>query len=162
MGEKTSPAASLKALLAPLRAKGAKVVFTNGCFDLIHPGHVSYLTEAKKLGDILVVGLNSDDSVRRQGKGRGRPVMNQEERAAVLSGLKPVDHVLIFDEDTPINLIKELVPDVLVKGGDWAVENIVGRDVVEAGGGIVRAIPYIEGNSTTNIVERIKKSLEEG
>lgn len=158
----TGKAAELKALLAPLREKGLKVVFTNGCFDLIHPGHVAYLTEAKKLGDVLVVGLNSDASVRRQGKGKGRPVMTEEERAAVLAGLKPVDHVVVFDEDTPLNLIRELVPDVLVKGGDWAVENIVGRDVVEGAGGTVRTISYLEGKSTTDIVDRIRRSFEAG
>src|SRR5262245_42188042 len=117
-----------------LRRAGKRVVFTNGCFDLIHPGHVRYLRQARQLGDSLVVGLNSDGSVRAL-KGEGRPVLNQEERAEVLAALEIIDYVTVFDEDTPKELIAALLPDVLVKGGDWPVESIVGREEVEASGG---------------------------
>ncbi len=140
--------------LRVLRAGGCRTVFTNGCFDLLHPGHVLYLEEARGLGDLLVVGLNSDASVRRL-KGESRPILGQDERATVLAGLRSVDCVTIFDEDTPWELVAAVVPDVLVKGGDWPVEAIVGRDVVEAAGGEVRAIPFVPGRSTTGIVERI-------
>jgi D-beta-D-heptose 7-phosphate kinase/D-beta-D-heptose 1-phosphate adenosyltransferase len=145
--------------IAPRREAGERVVFTNGCFDLVHPGHVTYLDKARSLGDILVVGLNSDASVRRQGKGPGRPIMNEAERAAVLSALRSVDYVVLFDEDTPLKLIEALLPDFLVKGGDWPVEAIVGREAVEAAGGIVLSIPLVEGKSTTSIVERILKAF---
>ena len=154
-------AADINSVLAPLRERGLKIVFTNGCFDLIHPGHVRYLTEARSMGDVLVVGLNSDDSVRRLEKGPGRPVMNEEERAEVLAGLKPVDYVVLFEEDTPLGLIERIVPDVLVKGGDWPVEKIVGREIVLDAGGSVRSIPLVEGKSTTGIVERVRKTFSE-
>lgn len=142
--------------LAPLRAAGATAAFTNGCFDLLHPGHVTYLEAAGALADILVVGLNSDRSVRRL-KGAGRPILSERERATVLAGLRSVDYVVIFSEDTPARLIAALVPDVLVKGGDWRVEAIVGREVVERAGGKVLTIPFVEGQSTTGIVERIRR-----
>jgi rfaE bifunctional protein nucleotidyltransferase chain/domain len=129
-------------------------VFTNGCFDLLHPGHVTYLEAARELGDALVVGLNSDASVRRL-KGPARPILTEQERATVLSGLRSVDYVVVFDEDTPLALIRRIVPDVLVKGGDWPVEAIVGADVVLAAGGRVSSLPFVEGKSTTGIVERI-------
>jgi len=148
-----------EALIAARRRlgeQGRRVVFTNGCFDLLHPGHVLYLAEARRLGDALVVALNSDASVRRL-KGAGRPILNESERAEVLAALAAVDWVTIFDEDTPRPLIAALLPDVLVKGGDWAIEEIVGREEVEAAGGRVLALPYLEGSSTTDIIERIRK-----
>ncbi len=134
--------------------EGKKVVFTNGCFDIIHAGHVDYLEKAKRLGDILIVGMNSDDSVRRI-KGDKRPLIPQEMRARVLSCLKPVDYVVIFEEDTPIKLIEAIRPDILVKGGDWELEKIVGRDFVESYGGRVVTIPFEFDISTSKIVERI-------
>ena len=130
------------------------VVFTNGCFDILHPGHVDYLQRARTMGDCLVVGLNSDASVRRL-KGPLRPVTDEESRALVLSGLACVDFVVVFGEDTPYELIGKIVPDVLVKGGDWSVDRIVGRDIVEGAGGRVLSIPLLEGYSTTGIVDRI-------
>lgn len=133
---------------------GGRVVFTNGCFDIIHPGHVDYLERARSMGACLVVGLNSDASVRRL-KGALRPVNDQHSRARVLAALACVDFVVIFEEDTPLELIKKVRPDVLVKGGDWSVDRIVGRDVVEAAGGTVCSIPLLAGYSTTGTVERI-------
>ena len=138
-----------------LRGEGKRLVFTNGCFDLLHPGHVSYLSRARSLGDALVVALNSDRSVRSI-KGEGRPILNQQERAEVIAALEAVDYVTIFDDETPRELIAAVLPDVLVKGGDWAVDEIVGREEVEAAGGRVLSLPYIEGSSTTDIIERIK------
>ncbi len=135
-------------------ANGGRLVFTNGCFDILHPGHVDYLERARSMGDGLVVGLNSDASVRRL-KGPQRPVNDQQSRARVLAALQCVDFVVIFDEDTPLELIREVRPDVLVKGGDWSVERIVGRDVVEAAGGTVCSIPLLAGHSTTGTVDRI-------
>ncbi|HEX37606.1 MAG TPA: D-glycero-beta-D-manno-heptose 1-phosphate adenylyltransferase [Candidatus Cloacimonetes bacterium] len=132
-----------------------KIVFTNGCFDLIHRGHVEYLNEAKKLGDILIIGLNSDNSVRRL-KGVDRPINYEQDRAVVLDNLIAVDYVCIFDEDTPYELIRISQPDVLVKGGDWAVDDIVGSDIVLDRGGEVRSLHFIEGKSTTDIIEKIK------
>jgi rfaE bifunctional protein nucleotidyltransferase chain/domain len=138
-----------------LRRKGRSVVFTNGCFDLLHPGHVRYLAEARALGDVLIVALNSDRSVRVL-KGEGRPILSEQERAEVVAALQAVDYVTIFDEETPRKLIGELLPDVLVKGGDWALDEIIGRDEVESAGGRVLALPYVKGSSTTEIIERIK------
>ncbi len=132
----------------------AKVVFTNGCFDLIHPGHIDLLNKAKALGDKLVVGLNSDSSVRQM-KGVGRPVVSQEARKAVLLGLKAVDDVVIFDELTPENIIREIRPDVLVKGGDWPVDQIVGADFVKGNGGEVVSIPLVDGFSTSQILAEL-------
>ena len=146
-------------ILSPLRREGLRVAFTNGCFDILHPGHVFYLEKARALGDLLVVGLNSDRSVRDLGKGAGRPICTETERAAVLAALRSVDFVVIFDEPTPLALIEAIRPDVLVKGGDWAVEAIVGREVVEKAGGRVVTIPVVEGKSTTGIVERILARL---
>jgi rfaE bifunctional protein nucleotidyltransferase chain/domain len=154
MGEVLSLEELLKRI-TPLRPE-KKVVFTNGCFDLIHAGHVDYLQKAKALGDILVVGLNSDDSVRRI-KGDRRPIIPQGMRAKVLSALKPVDYVVIFEEDTPLRLIEAIRPDVLVKGGDWEPERIVGKDLVESYGGRVVTVPVEFEISTTSIVERIVK-----
>ena len=138
-----------------LRRDGLAVVFTNGCFDLLHPGHVRYLADARSLGDVLVVALNSDRSVRIL-KGEGRPILNEQERAEVVAALQAVDYVTIFDQETPLALIARLLPDILVKGGDWSVDEIVGREEVEAAGGKVLSLPYIEGKSTTEIIERIK------
>ncbi len=133
---------------------GRKVVFTNGCFDIMHAGHVRYLEKAKRLGDILVVGLNSDRSVRKI-KGRGRPVVSERDRAAVLAALKVVDYVVLFDEPTPIRLIEVVRPDVLVKGADWKQGQIVGEELVRSYGGRVRRITLLEGRSTTKIIDRI-------
>jgi len=138
-----------------LRGEGRTLVFTNGCFDLLHPGHVRYLAEARALGDALVVALNSDRSVRVL-KGEGRPILNEQERAEVVAALQSVDYVITFDEETPRDLIATLLPDVLVKGGDWPLDEIVGRQEVEAAGGKVMSLPYIEGSSTTDIIARIK------
>jgi len=142
-------------LVEALRAQHKTVVFTNGVFDLLHPGHVRYLADARRQGDALVVGINSDRSVRAI-KGRGRPIFPEQERAEVLAALACVDAVCIFDEETPHAIIARLQPDVLVKGADWAPDEIVGRDVVEARGGRVVRIPLAEGYSTTQIVERIR------
>ena len=139
-----------------LRAEGRSLVFTNGCFDLLHPGHVRYLAEARALGDALVVGLNSDRSVRVL-KGEGRPILNEKERAEIIAALQAVDYVIIFHEETPRELVADLLPDVLVKGGDWSIDQIVGREEVEAAGGRVISLPYLEGSSTTEIIERIKR-----
>lgn len=137
-----------------LDAQQKRVVFTNGCFDIIHRGHVEYLSAARNLGDVLILGLNSDDSVRRL-KGEIRPLVPQYDRAMVMAALQSVDYVVVFDEDTPAKLIAELLPDILVKGGDYRLEDIVGRDSVEANGGSVRTIPFVEGRSSTNIIETI-------
>src|SRR5262245_51870166 len=137
-----------------LRPAGRRVVFTNGCFDLIHPGHIKYLQEARRLGDELIVALNSDRSVREL-KGEKRPILDQNERADVMASLGCVDYVTIFDEPTPREIIAALLPDVLVKGGDWEVERIIGRDEVEAAGGEVLSLPFIEGCSTTELIKRI-------
>ena len=139
------------------KAKGEKIVFTNGCFDLMHLGHVDYLEKARFLGDRLVLGLNTDDSVSRF-KGPARPIQDQHSRARVLAALQFIDLVVFFNEDTPLNLITALLPDVLVKGSDYLAENIVGADVVEKNGGVVKTIDFVPGYSTTRIVEKIKQS----
>ena len=144
----------IKSIRNKFRDEKKKVVFTNGCFDLIHAGHVDYLTKARELGDILLVGLNSDSSVRRI-KGDKRPILQEEERAFIISSLKPVDYVVFFDEDTPAELIAEIIPDILVKGADWSIENIVGRDVVEANGGEVKTIRFVNNQSTSKIIKSI-------
>ena len=146
--------AELKKIRTKLKAEGKKVVFTNGVFDLIHSGHVDYLSKARKLGDILFVGLNSDDSVRRI-KGDKRPILQQQERAFILSNLKPVDYVIFFDEDTPEKLISEIIPDILVKGADWSVDKIAGKDIVEQHGGKVMNIEFVNDQSTSKIIELI-------
>jgi len=144
------------AIRSKLKASNKKVVFTNGVFDLIHSGHVDYLSKAKILGDVLIVGLNSDDSVKRI-KGDKRPILKQEERAFILSNLKPVDYVVLFDEDTPEKLISEIIPDILVKGADWAVEKIVGKEIVERNGGKVMNIEFVNNQSTSTIIDLIVK-----
>ncbi len=140
------------------RAAGRRVVFTNGCFDLLHPGHVSVLHRARTLGDLLVVGINSDRSVRRL-KGPGRPIVSQRNRAMVLAGLESVDYVTVFDAVTPQRLIARLRPDILVKGADWNARRIVGRDVVERRGGRVVRIPLAQDHSTSAIIARIRGRL---
>jgi rfaE bifunctional protein nucleotidyltransferase chain/domain len=136
---------------------GLKVVFTNGCFDLLHLGHVDYLEKARSMGDKLVLGLNSDNSVSRF-KGPERPLQDQQSRARVLAALQFVDLVVLFDEDTPLNLISQLLPNILVKGSDYLAENIVGADVVKKNGGEVKTIDFVPGYSTTRIVEKIKRT----
>ncbi|MBL7953139.1 MAG: D-glycero-beta-D-manno-heptose 1-phosphate adenylyltransferase [Flavobacteriales bacterium] len=138
------------------RMKGDRIVFTNGCFDILHRGHVEYLQEAAALGDRLVIGLNSDSSVRRLGKAADRPLNDQDSRAKVLAALRLVDAVVIFDQDTPLELIQVLGPDVLVKGGDWKADQIVGANVVTARGGEVRSLKLVDGFSTTALVEKIR------
>ena len=147
---------TLKITLEALRKKGKKIAFTNGCFDILHVGHVRYLREAKKAGDILVLALNSDSSVRTI-KGEERPLVCEEERAEVLAALEFIDFITIFPESTPLELINHLKPDILIKGGDWAEDKVVGRDEVKKWGGRVAIIPEVEGKSTTNIVEKIKR-----
>lgn len=137
-----------------LKLHQRKIVFTNGCFDVLHFGHVHYLLKAKELGDILVVGLNSDDSVRRL-KGSARPVNGEKERAFVLAALSCIDYVTLFEEDTPEELIKVVRPDVLVKGGDYDITTIVGADFVQRNGGTVTTIPFVEGFSSTRIIEQL-------
>ena len=144
----------IRKIIDELRCQGKKTAFTNGCFDILHYGHVKYLSEAKQKADILVVGLNSDASVRRI-KGSLRPVNKQLDRARVLSALSCVDFVAIFNEDTPLQLIKFLKPDVLIKGGDWKPEEIIGADFVKAHGGRVLSIPYLKGYSTSKLIEQI-------
>jgi len=146
----------IKSIRAKLKAEGKKVVFTNGVFDLIHAGHVDYLLKARNLGDVLIVGLNSDESVKRI-KGEKRPILKQEERAFILSNLKPVDYVVLFEEDTPAKLISEIIPDILIKGADWSVEKIVGKDVVEKNGGKVMNIEFVNDQSTSRIIDLIVK-----
>jgi rfaE bifunctional protein nucleotidyltransferase chain/domain len=148
---------ALKRRLANLRRSGQRIVFTNGCFDLVHPGHIRYLSAARRLGDVLVVALNSDDSVRRL-KGSGRPLVPERDRCEVVAALEVVDYVTTFSDDTPYALIKDLQPDVLVKGGDWRPDEIVGADVVRARGGTVRSLPYARSYSTTALVRRIERS----
>ena len=140
-----------------LKRDKRKVVFTNGCFDIVHRGHVEYLTKAKALGDVLFVGINTDASVRRL-KGATRPIICQDDRAFVLAALRVVDYVCLFDEDTPHELIKAVVPDVLVKGSDWTIDSIVGKDIVEMAGGTVQTIDFVPNRSTTDIIKKIEDS----
>ena len=144
----------LKQKMSVLQKEQKKFVFTNGCFDLLHPGHVLYLQDTKKLGDYLIIAINTDNSVHRL-KGEKRPIFSEQERAEILSGLSCVDFVCLFDEETPFEIISYLKPDILAKGGDYNLNTIVGRDVVEANGGKVVVIPFVENKSTTNIVQKI-------
>ena len=137
-----------------LRRSGKKIVFTNGCYDILHPGHIDLLYRARALGDVLVVAINNDVSVRHL-KGAGRPIFNENERAEILAGLEMVDWVTMFEEDTPLQAILAIQPDVLVKGADWGLDSIVGRQEVEGWGGRVVALPVVEGKSTTGIIERV-------
>ena len=154
--EKVLTPEQLGEMRARLRAEGRRLVFTNGCFDLLHVGHVRYLRQARALGDALLVAINSDRAVREL-KGAGRPVMGERERAEVLAALAAVDYVTVFDELSPRRLIASLLPDVLVKGGDYTLDEIHGREEVEAAGGRVHALPFVAGASTTDIIERIKR-----
>ncbi len=154
MYNKLKTLAQLKIIIKQLKAKGKKIVFTNGCFDILHRGHVEYLKKAKAKGNVLIVGLNSDSSVRRL-KGAKRPVNNQLDRAVVLSALESVDYVVLFSQDTPIELITAIKPDILVKGGDWKPEDIVGSDVVRSYKGRVLTIPFVNGYSTTKLIKCI-------
>ncbi|MFI5263088.1 MAG: D-glycero-beta-D-manno-heptose 1-phosphate adenylyltransferase [Candidatus Kapaibacterium sp.] len=137
-----------------LRDERKRLVFTNGVFDILHHGHVSYLKEARNLGDALIIGVNADASVRRL-KGEKRPLQNETDRAMILSSLKAADCIVIFDDDTPLSLIEYILPDILVKGADWSVENVVGREAVEKHGGKVLTLPFVEGRSTTGVVETV-------
>tara|TARA_B100000579_G_C22814484_1_gene847050 strand:+ start:952 stop:1449 length:498 start_codon:yes stop_codon:yes gene_type:complete len=136
------------------RKESRKLVFTNGCFDILHSGHVRYLQTASGFGDILILGLNSDSSIRKL-KGSLRPIMNQDDRAYILSAIKAIDCIVIFDEETPAKLIQTICPDVLVKGGDYLPEDVVGNDTVSENGGIVKIVPYVEGKSTSEIIKTI-------
>lgn len=142
-----------------LKSKGKKIVFTNGCFDILHAGHVDYLAKAKAKGDILILGLNTDESVSKN-KGPLRPIINETERAFVLSNLCSIDYVTFFNEDTPYELISKIIPDVLVKGADWTTENIVGSDIVLRNGGSVEPIEFVIEQSTSKIVAKIKESYK--
>ena len=143
-------------LVSDLKKLNKKIVFTNGCFDIIHAGHVQYLEDARALGDVLIVGMNSDSSVKII-KDSSRPIISEEERAIVVSGLSSVSYIIFFEEDTPYNLIKKIMPNVLVKGGDWKPKDIVGSDIVSATGGEVKSLMFRNGISTTEIINRIKK-----
>lgn len=149
--------ADAEAFVRSERSRGRRIVFTNGVFDLLHPGHVRYLQQARSLGDVLIVGMNADASVRRN-KGPARPITPQHERAEILSALECVDAVVIFDQDTPAEIVRLVQPDILVKGADWPADQIVGRDTVEARGGRVVLVAVEQGHSTSAIVERIRKS----
>lgn len=142
-------------IVAELKKQNKKIAFTNGCFDILHSGHVAYLEKARTFGDVLVVGLNSDNSVRRL-KGKPRPYVNEDDRAYVLSRLEAVDIVCLFSEDTPLELLKKVKPDFLIKGGDYNLDQIVGRELVESHGGQVLTIPFIEGKSSTYLIDQIK------
>jgi D-beta-D-heptose 7-phosphate kinase/D-beta-D-heptose 1-phosphate adenosyltransferase len=156
--EKLLSRKDLRTVLATRRADGHRIVFTNGCFDLMHVGHVRYLDQARRLGDLLVVGLNTDASVRSLGKSPSRPIVPAAQRAEVLGALAAVDYVVLFDEPDPRRLIEEVEPDVLVKGGDWSLGDIIGRDIVERRGGVVTTIPLVPGISTTALIEKIRQS----
>src|SRR5436309_3144643 len=155
MGKIITDREELRRVRARLREEGRRLVFTNGCFDILHVGHVRYLEAARSLGDALLVAVNSDRSVRAL-KGAGRPVMNESERAELLAALEAVDFVFVFDEESPRSLISEVLPDVLAKGGDYAPDEIHGREEVESAGGRVISLPFVEGASTTNIIDRIR------
>jgi D-beta-D-heptose 7-phosphate kinase/D-beta-D-heptose 1-phosphate adenosyltransferase len=146
----------MKSIIARLKARGKKVVFTNGCFDILHVGHIRYLKKAKKQGDILVIGLNTDRSVK-QIKGEERPIVPEKERAEVLSALEFVDYVVLFDEPDPFLLIESLKPNVLVKGADWPKNKIIGREIMEKTGGRVVRVPLVRGASSTGVIEKIIK-----
>jgi rfaE bifunctional protein nucleotidyltransferase chain/domain len=145
----------LPSLVNQIKNNNRTIVFTNGCFDILHAGHVRYLELSKQKGDILILGLNSDASVRKL-KGESRPVNNEIDRAIVLSALKSIDYIVIFDEDTPFELIKEIMPDVLTKGADYTIDNVVGADIVMQNGGKVELISFVDGKSTTNIISKMR------
>jgi len=159
MKQKIKGRKELLRIIKHLKAKGKRIIFTNGCFDLLHVGHIRYLEEARALGDVLIVEVNSDSSVRKL-KGSKRPVLPEEERAEILSGLGCVDYIIIFDEIDPLKLITSLQPNVLAKGGDWTKEQTVGKKVVERSGGEVVIIPFVQGASTSNLIKTILKRYE--
>jgi len=159
MKQKIKGRKELLRIIKHLKAKGKRIIFTNGCFDLLHVGHIRYLEEARALGDVLIVGVNSDSSVRKL-KGSKRPVLPEEERAEILSGLGCVGYIIIFDEIDPLKLITSLQPNVLAKGGDWTKEQTVGKKVVERSGGEVVIIPFVQGASTSNLIKTILKRYE--
>lgn len=156
MRQKIKKREELSGIVKDLKAEGKKIVFTNGCFDLLHVGHVRYLEKARSLGNVLIVGINSDRSVRAL-KGPERPILPEAERMEILSALGCVDYVTLFDEPTPLELISSLLPHVLVKGGDWTIETTVGKEPVERSGGEVVIIPFVQGSSTSNLIETILK-----
>ena len=160
MTTKVLPRDQLLSMLSSDRAKGKRIVFTNGCFDLMHVGHTRYLQAARALGDVLVVGVNSDASVRTLDKAPDRPIVPETQRAEVLAALGCIDFVVIFDESDPLQLITAVQPDVLVKGGDWVIDRIVGRDIVEARGGVVKTVPLVPGLSTTSLLQRIRSTAK--
>ena len=159
MHEKVLSRSDVVSALTTKRTEGQRVVFTNGCFDLMHVGHTRYLQAARNLGDLLVVGVNTDRSLHALNKGSGRPIVPERQRAEVLAALACVDYVVLFDEPDPGRLIGEIQPDVLVKGGDWSPDKIIGRETVEARGGVVTTIPLVPGVSTTALVEKIRKTV---
>lgn len=146
----------LRSLLAYWRFKQYRLVFTNGCFDIIHRGHIDYLARARQMGDILIIGLNTDESVRKL-KGEGRPVNDQDARALTLASMTFVDAIVFFEEDTPYNLIRTITPDILVKGSDYEIRDIVGADIVQNSGGKIETIEFLEGYSTTSIINKLKQ-----
>lgn len=148
-----------KKMVEELKLQGKTVVFTNGCFDILHVGHLQYLTDAKKQGDVLIVGINSDESVHKL-KGNGRPINNEIDRAQLVGGLSPVDFTLIFNELTPIETLEKLKPSIHVKGGDYKIEELPETTTVRKNGGVVKILPYLEGKSTTNIVNKIQDNDE--
>jgi len=153
---KLKPLEIIKSEIQALQQQGKKIVFTNGCFDILHAGHVNIFEQARNLGDALVVAVNSDISIKKI-KGEKRPVVPESQRMQVLAALEAIDYVIIFEEEDPLMIIEELQPDILVKGGDWPIETIVGREIVEKKGGEILSIPLMEGISTTNIIEEVKK-----
>lgn len=156
LNQKIKTKESLQAFLGDARSKQKKIVFTNGCFDILHRGHVEYLSQARDFGDLMVLGLNTDSSVKRLGKSPERPINSEDTRAIILAALECIDAIILFDEDTPYDLIKFVQPDVLVKGDDYKAENIVGYDIVMAKGGKVATIPLVKGFSTTNLISKMK------
>jgi len=153
---KLKPLEIIKSETQALQQQGKKIVFTNGCFDILHAGHVDIFQQARNLGDALVVAVNSDISIKKI-KGEKRPVVPESQRMQVLAALEAIDYVVIFEEEDPLMIIEELQPDILVKGGDWPIETIIGREIVEKKGGKILSIPLMEGISTTNIIEEVKK-----
>ena len=157
--KKIKDLSDLKKEIEAHKAQGKRIVFTNGCFDLLHPGHTRYLCAARNLGDYLVVAVNTDRSVKAI-KGEHRPIQSQDERTELLAALSFVDAVVLFDEDNPLKVIRHLLPDVLVKGGDWTEDEIIGADEVKKAGGLVKSLPFVTGYSTTTIIEKIKRQGE--
>ncbi len=156
MNGKIKKTAALKRALTALKKRGKQIVFTNGCFDILHVGHIDYLSRARKMGDALVIGLNSDSSVRRL-KGASRPINKERDRAKIISALWFVDYVTIFNEDTPEALIRKIKPDIMVKGSDWKGKHVAGADFVKSRGGRVRMVRFVKGYSTTSVIKKISK-----